>query len=988
MSKSLRVLAIEDSENDLRLLEFALKRGGFTPTLERVDNAADLRTALARERWDVVISDSSLPRLSSMKALSVLKEAGCELPFFVVSGVVTEADAAAARRAGADGSIPKDRLVELPGAIKRSLTQGREGRLAPEPAAGSAPAPVPLPDFRVLFESAPGLYLVLTTEFRIVAVSEAYLRATMTRREEILGRGLFEVFPDNPADPAASGVRNLRASLEQVLRDRAADTMAVQQYDIRRPEAEGGGFEERFWSPMNSPVLGQDGEIAYIIHRVEDVTDFIRLKQQRAEQTRLTEALQLRAQRMESEVFLRAQEVQEANRRLQAANDELARVLEKAQELEQLKTRFFANVSHELRTPLALILGPIQSLLASPALSAQARHDLGVAARNARTLLKHVNDLLDITKLEAGQMKAVHEEADVAALVRLVASHFESLAQERGLRFVLDTPAALRAQVDAEKLQRVLLNLLSNAFKFTPASGRVRCTLRQDNLRGWFAIEVADSGPGIAPDLREVVFERFRQLETGPTRRFGGTGLGLAIVREFVALHGGTVTIGEAAEGGALFTVELPGHAPSGSDVRHMPLASTWLGDAFCQAVEQLRAEAAPAPGVRGPAGAPLLLVVEDNVELSRFLSENLAGEYRVAVASNGREGLDAANRLRPDLILTDVMMPEMCGDLLVQGVRANQELDATPIMLLTAQTDDELRVQLLRQGAQDYVVKPFSLDEVRARVRNLVTGKLAGESNRRLNQELTLGNARLENLMLELGNLNKELDAFSYSVAHDLRAPLRAINGFCQILRDDLAGRLGRNALELFQRVEASAEQMGQLIDALLDLSRLGRSPIVPQPIELSCLAQAILDDLRETAPERQVEVVIQPALVANGEPRLVRILLTNLLGNAWKYSRKQSRARVEFGSLLKDGETAFFIRDNGVGFDMTYAGKLFGAFQRLHPNDEFDGTGIGLATAHRIVRRHGGRIWAEGEVGQGAIFYFTLKERQTPDPNRSSQH
>jgi len=264
--------------------------------------------------------------------------------------------------------------------------------------------PVADPDFRALFESAPALYLVLASDLRIVAVSAAYLRATMTRREDILGRGIFDVFPDNPDDPEATGVLNLKTSLQRVLQSGSADAMTVQKYDIRKPEEEGGGFEVRYWSPLNSPVFGADGKLRYIIHRVEDVTEFVELKQRGIEQSRVTEALRERAMQMEADIYLRAREVAAANTKLKQANDEITWLYEKTREIESLKTQFFATVSHELRTPLTLILGPVARLLAAAELTADVRRDLEVVERNARLLYRHVNDLLDVSRLEAGRM--------------------------------------------------------------------------------------------------------------------------------------------------------------------------------------------------------------------------------------------------------------------------------------------------------------------------------------------------------------------------------------------------------------------------------------------------------------------------------------------------------------------------------------------------------------------------------------------------------
>lgn len=220
----------------------------------------------------------------------------------------------------------------------------------------------------------------------------------------------------------------------------------------------------------------------------------------------------------------------------------------------------------------------------------------------------------------------------------------------------------------------------------------------------------------------------------------------------------------------------------------------------------------------------------------------------------------------------------------------------------------------------------------------------------------------------------NRELETFSYSVSHDLRSPLRSIDGFSLALLEDCAPKLDEEGKSYLHRIRAASQRMAQLIDALLALSRLTRSKISYAPVDLSALARAISSSLQEMEPERRVELVIADGLAASGDEKLLRAMLENLLGNAWKFTSKSPQARIEFGITEHSGKQVFFVRDNGVGFDMEYVGKLFGAFQRLHSDAEFEGTGIGLATVQRIVHRHGGVIWAEGAVGQGATFYFAF--------------
>lgn len=240
--------------------------------------------------------------------------------------------------------------------------------------------------------------------------------------------------------------------------------------------------------------------------------------------------------------------------------------------------------------------------------------------------------------------------------------------------------------------------------------------------------------------------------------------------------------------------------------------------------------------------------------------------------------------------------------------------------------------------------------------------------------RELAL-NQGLRSAIVELKAVNKELEAFSYSVSHDLRAPLRSIDGFSQALLEDCSEQLAPMGQDYLRRIRLATQRMGHLIDDLLTLSRVTRSDMHVASVDLSRLASRICTDLQQTAPERQVEVVIQPGLVAQGDTHLLQVVLENLLNNAWKFTSKHVQAKIEFGAIPQDsGILAYFVRDDGIGFDMAYYDKLFGPFQRLHASHEFPGDGIGLATVQRIVYRHGGQVWAEAAVEQGATFYFTL--------------
>jgi PAS domain S-box-containing protein len=440
-------------------------------------------------------------------------------------------------------------------------------------------------------------------------------------------------------------------------------------------------------------------------------------------------------------------------------NAELETLLERIRQLDQLKSDFFANVSHELRTPLALILGPVGDLLGSAGnLTDAQQRQLGVVQRSAASLLKHVNDLLDLSRLDAQRMDLHCTRVDLAALVREQAERFHAVAPQHDLRYAVNTPEALPAIVDADKTERILQNLLSNAFKFTPPGGRIRCTLeRLGSAR--CLLSVQDSGPGVAPEHRARIFERFRQVQSGTTRNHGGTGLGLSIAKEFTDLMGGTLIVTDAPGGGALFQVELPLAPPPGTCLfsESPPEQETWATPPIHATLAELERpdDTTAVPGVSG--GAPRVLVVEDNPEMRRFICDALRVEFRVDAASDGQQALEAAQADPPDLLVTDLMLPRLGGDRLVHALRADPALRDMPVLVLSAKDDATLRARLLAGAAQDYVTKPFSAQELRARVRNLATVKQARDE---LQRELLSQSSDLAELTRHLIDSRRALQA------------------------------------------------------------------------------------------------------------------------------------------------------------------------------------------------------------------------------------
>jgi signal transduction histidine kinase/CheY-like chemotaxis protein len=568
-------------------------------------------------------------------------------------------------------------------------------------------------DYRALFQAVPGLYLVLRTDFKIVAVSDAYLAATMTRRDEIIGRGLFEVFPDNPDDPNATGVNNLRASLERVLSNRAADTMAVQKYDVRRPASEGGGFAERYWSPVNSPVLDAAGNVSLIIHRVEDVSEFVRLKIQDRRKEAETRELRGQAERMEAEIYRRAQELQQSNkalreseerlqqlnatleeriqergRQLEAEARERARTQEALRERQKVEAigRLTGSIAHDFNNLLTVVLGNAD-LLREHLAGGPAAPMVNAIERASERGARLVRQLLAFSRRQALRPETI----DIAGHIRSL-DDFLTGSLGGDIKLVMALPEDLwPVECDVGEFELALINLCVNARDAMPGGGLLRIAGRNvmlargdlagGDLEGPFvAISVSDTGTGIEPDVLKRVFEPlFTTKEIGK-----GSGLGLTQVHGFATQSGGVATIESEIGHGTSVTLHLP------------------RSRSATRAEEQPRAAAAPR-------GSGEVLLVEDDEGVAKIAAQllDMIG-YRVQWVQDAQTALALLIGGRSfDLLFSDIVMPGgMSGLDLARRVR--RHFPELPILL--ASGFSTTAAEVAREGFA-IIAKPYRAD-------------------------------------------------------------------------------------------------------------------------------------------------------------------------------------------------------------------------------------------------------------------------------------
>ena len=626
----------------------------------------------------------------------------------------------------------------------------------------------------------------------------------------------------------------------------------------------------------------------------------------------------------------------------------------KLAELDRAKTLFFGNVSHEFRTPLTLMLGVLEDARHAIAdgRADVARH-LDTVHRNALRLLRLVNTLLDFARSEAGRAQASFEPVDLATLTADLASTFRAAIERAGLDFVVRCdPLPEWVYVDREMWEKILLNLLSNAFKFT-FEGTIVVSLCASG--DGVELRVEDTGIGISPDELPRVFERFHRIEGARGRTQEGSGIGLALVQDLVQMHGGSIRAESTPGSGTAFTVSLRfgrDHLPEAriGAPRTQGSTATPASTFVEEALRWLPDAAARVPSSTNHSSSARVLVVDDNTDMRDYLARILGENWTVEMAADGREALARLRASRFDLLVTDVMMPDVDGFALLRAVRSDRLLRGLPVIVLSARAGEEARIDGLETGADDYLVKPFSARELVARVDTLLASRRqAAESNR-------------------------VKDEFIAMLGHELRNPLSPIVTAVQLLR-----MRGEQSREL-SVIERQADHLVRLVDDLLDISRITRGKIELRRQRLE-LAGIVVRGVEMASPlfeqrwQRLDVDVPAEGLVVEGDPERLAQVVSNLLTNASKYSEPHTRVRVE--AYRKGSAVELRVKDEGIGIPEGMLDRVFDMFvQQPQASDRSKGgLGLGLAIVRSLVTLHGGNVWAMSPgTGKGSEFVVEL--------------
>ncbi|MEW5855278.1 MAG: ATP-binding protein [Myxococcota bacterium] len=666
-----------------------------------------------------------------------------------------------------------------------------------------------------------------------------------------------------------------------------------------------------------------------------------------------------------------------ARRAMRQLADQNARLAE----LDRLKSEFLANVSHELRTPLTLIQGPLECLHTSPELPPALRESVQRMRRNTARLAVMVDDLLDFARLEADRMHPRWQAVDASSLVAGVVEDAQPSAAARGITLSFHGDESL-GPVPADKrvLEKILLNLLGNALKFTPRGGRVAVSVQARNDK--WELAVTDTGVGIAANKQAGLFVRFYQADTSASRNFEGTGIGLALVKELAERMGGSVDFLSTEGAGSRFWVTLP---RSPDSVASLP-RETEEG-AVLPARTALRVEVSHEATPPQDGSKPRVMVVDDNVDMRGFIAELLAPEFAVVTAENGRQALQLAREHAPEVVLSDVMMPEMDGLELLARFRADPVLRRASFLVITARAGAEAAATGLDAGADDYLAKPFSPAELRARVRSAWRLRRQHAELEERTQQLTRANADLQEAQTRLVQAGKmaALGTLVAGLSHELNNPLGIILMAAQSARRHKGDEAA--LVTAMNRIEQAARRAGEMV-RVLDLARC--KPIKRERLEVGPFMERVVSFAEVQARRRRVRVELEP--LAPGLPAVWASLqqmesaLLNLVSNAVEACPPSGLVRLGASRRFRNGEAGLemTVTDTGNGIPPDVINHIFEPFFTTKPVGQ--GTGLGLSIVQNIVQAHQGTITPESTPGRGTTMHLWLPAATSPQPGATA--
>lgn len=678
-------------------------------------------------------------------------------------------------------------------------------------------------------------------------------------------------------------------------------------------------------------------------------------------------------------------------------------------ELDRIKSRFFANISHELRTPLTLLLGPLQTLIQerAGALQTDMRQLLLIMQSNGMRLLKLINDLLDLVRLESGKMEVKREPVALEPFLSGLANAVKKSAEDRAIHLqVISDPAISAVLADSDKLERILLNLLFNALKFTPAGGKVEVKAERQN--GQLVLRVSDTGAGIGEEQLPFIFDRFWQADTSSERKYGGVGIGLALVKELVEVQGGEVAVTSEIGKGTQFTVRLPfqeldrqsdeiaeraeshpGVATPLAAVNRDGSIDAWLRNLdrqaeFYPSMSSLRESIRPVE-TSIHRGQPRILIADDEPDMLRYLRSQLSSSFQVIEAIDGQQAVEKARQFLPDVIVCDMMMPEKNGLEVCCELREQTSTRSIPILLLTARADEETKLAALSAGANDFITKPFSTTELSVRLKNLFDAHTLQQELARQNQILEATIEQLKETEVQLVHSEKlaSLGRMSAGIIHEINNPLNFAKTALYVLRimtESLTGGEKKEFREVMEDMGEGINRISAIVSDLRTFTQPHLTQLEKVPVgELIDSALRLLSNEWENKVRIEKEIPENQSIWANRN-QIIQVLV-NLLQNALHALEKkrcfETTPTIWIGAVEENGENLIIVRDNGEGITADNLPKIFDPF--FTTKDVGEGMGLGLSICYRIMKQHGGRIQVRSERDQYSEFTLHFSQRPT---------